>query len=212
MLLVSLVVVFSLQTSYCIRTKRSLERKKRSDPCSFQNLFTMEKKKDNEYNFVPSPGLVDRLMVHNFDYDRVCNGNKLFELEAANRIYVLNNQDTSRAKRSTDGEKTRQRRSLGDQEKHMKEAKATGIARSKPVDKVRLIERIAVEIDLLEKHMHQAAQILDSQKVKVDRQMFSIYKERMRSLLKTKLKLVIKENKIMLNSMENINISKHFQR
>jgi len=171
----------------------------------------MEKKKDNEYSFEPSPGIVDRLLIHNFDYDSICNGNKLNELETSNRIYVLNNQE-GRSKRSIDGSQTRVRRSLGDQEKHRKEVESNSIASSRPVDKVRLIERIAVEVDQLDNHMHLAAQMLDTEKVKLNRQMFSIYKERMRSLLKAKLKLVIKENKIMLDSMENINISKHFHR
>jgi hypothetical protein len=213
MLIASLLVIFSLDFGLSIRTKRSLIRNKR-DPCSFNKLFTMEKKKDNEYNFQVSPGLMDRIMIHNLDYDSVCNGNKLLDMETSNRIYVLNNQDTSREKRSAygGGGQKRQRRSLGDQERHRSEAEASGVVRSRPVDKVRMIERLAVQIDQLDHHLHLAAQMLDTEKVQVDRQLFSIYKDRMKSLLKSKLKLTIQENKIILNSMEEIRLPNQFQR
>lgn len=224
MLLTTFISILCIDLGLTIRTKRSIDREKR-DACSLNRLFSMERKKDdNEYKVDLNPGLVDRMLIHNFDFDNVCNSNKMRDLEIANRIYVLNNQEEhSRKKRSAYGgeykptryageAKPRTRRSLGDMQKHEKQAIAGGLLRSDPVDQVRMIERIAVRIDQLDKHLHMAAQMLDSKKVQQDRQLVAIYKDRMKSLLKSKLQLTIKENQIMLNSMENIKLPKQFHR
>jgi len=194
-----------LDLSLAIRTKRDISREKRSDPCSFKKLFHMEKikKKDGEEISINiSPGMMDRLMIHSFKYDSVCNSNELLDLERSNRIYVTNNQDTFRGRRSV-GEKSRQKRDAKEIEQPLSVRGA---------ERIHMIERLAVQVDQLQRKIELAAEILATPQIKHDRDMFMMYKQRMKSLLKAKLKLAIKENKIMLDTMEHINIHDQFQR
>jgi len=194
-----------LDSSLAIRTKRDISREKRSDPCSLKKLFHMEKikKKDgDELSINVSPGMMDRMMIHHLGYDSICNANELLDLERANRIYVTNNQDTFRGRRSV-GDMKRQKRAAEETEQPI---------RVSGVERIHMIERLAVQVDQLQRKIELAAEILATPQIKHDRDMFMMYKQRMKSLLKAKLKLAIKENRIVLDTMEHINISDQFQR
>merc|ERR1712168_359204 len=162
-------------------------------------------KNDKEIKIDVAPSIFDRVMSMGLDFEDVCTPtDDLLKLEQENEIYfTTTNHDSS----GVDPSRSLHRRSTEAGNNNTANGSKTN---SKAT--IRLIERLAVKTDELNTKIELATKLMNSPKVISNRELFLLYRQRMKTLLKQRLKLMIQEHRLTMDAYSRFEIPKHMHR
>jgi len=239
--MILLLLVLEVSSSYVLGianpAKRSLpevtnsgaRRVKRENTCNNIRNLVQTKTEGSTLNINLSELLYDRVMGLGSDLQDLSLGdicydtNGFHQLERQNKVYVTNNHEL--LKRETSGRKPQNSRPLwetpGDdivnsRQRRVVHSRRQGVQgdgmMSSSNDNLRILERLAVKADEIETKIDIAEAMLDNPAVAENRQLFGMYKQRMKVLLKERMDLMIQEHQTMIDEYDNVEIPDHFHR
>jgi len=213
-------------------TNSGAVRVKRANAC--ENIMNLVKIKTEgskmDINF--SALLYDRVLslgpdMRDMSLEDICyDTNEFHQLERENKVYVTNNHEL--LKRETPNGKSQNSRPLWEtpdddfvnsRQRRVVHSRRSGgsggsgeLVKSNSNNNVRLLERLAVKADEIESKMEIAEAMLDNKNVAENRELFGMYKQRMKILLQDKMKLMIKEHQTMIEEYDNVEVPDQFHR
>lgn len=134
--------------------------------------------------------------------------------ERENLIYVVNSEDSKRRRRETpsEGSENYLHGKMGNHRVRRVANEDSVNQDNSAKDNIRTIERLAVKSDEIEAKITAAASVLDSPDIAENKDKFLVYRQRMKSLLRSRLQTLIQEHLVTMEEYRKYEIPQQFHR